>query len=220
MAENTNKGIEESAQMFMSFDKNNMLLQRGFLIVTVLFVLSIVGGYYYMNEEIKKAQQRVLVIDGNNTSYIGTMETLSKERRNGVLRRHVEVCQGLFWNVSEDRDNLSKSVNMALEMMDDSGLRLYERYYESQGLANWLYENSGQSFISIEEVEIDMSTYPHKGYMLAVNELQTPAGSSKRHMNLEFEIINYRESYENMAGAKMINVRVVNDRPVEVEENE
>jgi len=210
--------MEGEMKIFNSFDKSALNLQRGFIIVIVICVVGLGAGYYYMTEQIKLSKDMIVVLDSENTTYVGHRETLSRERRNGQLRRHVEIFLEYFWNVSQDRDNLDMSINKALELADESGLQLYERFYETQGLANWLYENSGQSFIVIEDVFVDMSSYPYEGYVIAYNELETPVGNSRRHLDLKFSLKNYRASYENVAGALITNIEVTNEQTVEADE--
>ena len=202
----------EEMKIFNSFDKSMVNLQRGFIAVMLLALVGLGYGYYYMNEQISLAKNQVIVLDTDNSTYIGHKEQITRERREGQIKRHVEMFMEYFWNVSQDKDNLEKSVNKALNLADDSGVRLYERYYVTQGLANWLFENSAQSFISVEEVFIDMSSYPYEGYVIAINELETANGSSKRHMDLSFKVKNYRPSYENVAGALLTDIEVRRDK--------
>jgi len=193
------------------------MIKWAFLIVIVLCVGSTAYGLIYMNDRIDEYRQSIVVLDRNNMTYIGEVETLSAERRRGQIKRHVEMFWQLFWNVSQSRDNIEKSVNMALELTDNSGVRLYEKYYEVQNMSNFLYENAANSFVNIEEVQLDMSVYPYKGLIKSVHELETAFGNSLRRMDATFEIKNYPVSYENPAGAQIMNIEVFNEETIENE---
>ncbi len=204
----------EEQKIYNSFAKDHIKIKWGFIVILGISIISVFGTAIYASKEIKEAQNSVVVVDSDNTSFIGQRELISRDRRMGQLIKHVEMFMSLFWNVSQERENIEKSVNRALLLSDESGIRLYERYYQKQGLDNWLLENSGHSIITIEEIEIDMSTYPYSGFIIAINELESPTGSSKRHMNLTFQISDYPASYDNVAGAMLFNIEVENDKIV------
>lgn len=203
----------EEPKIYNSFAQDNVKIKWALIVVLGLSIISVTSIMVYASKEIKEAQNSVVVVDSNNTSFIGQREVISRERRAGQLKRHVEMFMSLFWNVSQERDNIESSINRSLMLADAT--QLYERYYDVQGLANWLYENSAHSMIVIEEINIDMSTYPYTGYVIATNELESPTGSSKRHMNLTFIIENYPVSYENPIGAMLSRIEVENDKIVE-----
>lgn len=209
----------EPLKVFHSYDKDLVTIKRGFLIFMILFFLAVCVGAYWMVNEIKEAQKSVVVIDSNNASFIGEREILTRERRQGQLKRHVETFLKEFWNVSQEQEIMEASVNRALMLADESGLKLYEHYYEIEGLGNWLMKHSANSIIVIEEIVIDMSTYPYQGYVIAINELESAAAYSKRNMNMTFSIRDYPVSYDNVAGAMLMNIEVKDDKMIEDDKN-
>ena len=203
---------------FNSFHKDHVMIKWAFLIMSVLFMGGLSFGYYKMLEAQTRLADRVVVIDRNNSTYIGTLDQISLDRRRGQLQRHVEMFYQLFWNVSQSRDDIDISTNAALELIDESGLNLYEKYYEIQDMRSFLYEHSARSYIIIEDVEIDMTSYPYEGLVKAVQEIETNYGSTKRRMDAVYRIKNYAESYENPVGAMLLDFEIVNDEPIDDEE--
>jgi hypothetical protein len=201
-------------EVFNSFDKDNLMIKRAFIVISCLFIVGMAGGYLYMVQEIRMANDSIVVVDSDNATFIGHREIISRDRREGQLRKHVEMFLQYFWNVSQEADMIEKSVNRSLMLSDESGLQLYEYYYEQQALANWLLKNSGRSMIYIEDIQIDMSSYPYSGYVIAVNELESPTGISRRNMNMTFKIKDYPVSYENVVGALMVNIEVKDDKTI------
>lgn len=210
-------------KQFSSIDKDVMFLKWAFVLVVVVSIGSVCGMAYYFHQQTRIAEKEIVVIDSNNQTYIGNMDLVSVDRRLGQLVYHVESFYRAFWNVSQEEEYLAKSINAALMLADESAEVMYDKFYEIDGLKKYLFENSAKSYIHIEEVLIDPSTYPYRGEIYAIHELETSYGHSYRRMDATFEIRDYPVGYQNPVGALIMKLDVYNTEKVDglpAEENE
>lgn len=199
------------------FDKDAQFLKWAVLLVVVACVLSVFGAAYYFHSQARIAEKEVVVIDSNNKTYIGSKEMISRDRRLGQLKYHIESFYKAFWNVTQEEEYLDKSINTALMLADESAEVMYDKFYEIDGLKKYLFENSARSYIHIEEIIIDPSTYPYKGEIFAVHEVETSYGNSYRRMDATFDLRDYPVGYDNPVGALIMKIDVYNTEKVDAE---
>jgi hypothetical protein len=193
----------------------------GARVVTVIAILSATAASVFMYWDarnfIAKQSVKKIVIDKENHAWLATEKQFTRDERKIQFEEHVKDFYRLFF--SFDGGTFDEQVNRALHLMEgETGKALYIKAYVEGTLGRQVTENNWRLEIDIEKVEVDVSSKPAKGVIIARQTLVRPAGKVVRNMNAEFIIDDARVSYDNPRGAMIIRFEIFDN--TRVKENE
>lgn len=189
---------------------------RILVMVCVLGCLAVsVFMYWDARNFIQQQSAKKIVIDKENHAWLATEKQFTRDDRKIQYEEHVKDFYRLFF--AFDGGSFDQQVNRALHLMEGNlGKNLYIKEYVEKPLAREVTENNWKLDIEIESVEVDVSTKPSRGVIIARQTLIRPAGKVVRNLNAEFVIDDARVSYDNPRGALITSFDIYdNSRVVE-----
>lgn len=194
----------------------------GARVVVVICVVSAIAASVFMYWDsrnfIAKQSAKKVVIDKENHAWLATEKQFTRDERKIQFEEHVKDFYRLFF--SFDGGTFDEQVNRALHLMEgETGKALYIKTYVEGSLGRQVTENNWRLEVDIEKVEVDVSSLPAKGVIIARQILIRPAGKVVRNMNAEFVIDDARVSYDNPRGAMITMFEIFdNTRVIEREQ--
>lgn len=156
--------------------------------------------YWDSRNFIQQQSAKKIVIDKENHAWLATEKQFTRDDRKIQYEEHAKDFYRLFFEF--DGGSFDQQVNRALHLMEGGvGKNLYIKEYVERSLAREVTENNWKLEIEIEKVEVDVSTKPARGVVIARQTLVRPAGKVVRNLNAEFMIDDARVSYDNPRGA-------------------
>lgn len=185
-------------------------------VITILSVISAMitalACVFLFTVKIGEYQNRVFVLD-NGAAFSATAQESSVTRRDEV-RHHVELFHNYLFNVAPSTEMIIRNVEKALEMADKSA---YNYYNDLQETGFYKRMTSTQSYqqIVIEDIQIDMSSYPYQVLVKATQFINRESNVSKYSLITRCNVTNALRTSKNLNGLMIERFEVIENNLIE-----
>lgn len=185
----------------------------------IITIVSVVGAFltavicvFMFTSKMEEYQNRVYVLD-NGAAFSASAQESGVTRKDEV-RHHVELFHNFMFNVPPSTDMIVRNVEKALEMADKSA---YNYYNDLQETGFYRRMTSTQSYqqIVIDEIQIDMSTYPYRVAVAATQYINRESNVSQYTLVTRCNVVNALRTAENLNGLMIERFEVVENNLVE-----
>jgi len=128
----------------------------------VLGICLLIGNIYFFNRSynmFEKSREKVYVLKDGAALELALSRN-ANDNRKAEVKNHIEMFHQFFFNLDPDPNDIKKSINRALYLIDDSGKQLHyardEKNYYHQ-----LVQGNISSRVVIDSVVSDMSKAPY-----------------------------------------------------------
>lgn len=122
-------------------------------LITVILVVAIVLNYAHKTSMAERKKVYVL----NNNVPIEVIQTDAIETLEIEAKDHINTFHSLFFTLPADEDYIRKSIEKAMYMIDESGLKQYNSLQE-KGFYNSILSSSANVTIMADSIILDMPT--------------------------------------------------------------
>lgn len=194
-------------------------ITASFSALKLITVASVVGmlvtaiaGFYLYSDGLKQAQSRVYIID-QGTALSAYAQDQAVTRRDEV-RAHVELFHNYMFNLPPSQEMLKISLNKAFELADNSAYRYYNDLQE-RGFYKRLWSTGSYQMIDIQDVRVDMESYPYRVVVTGVQYINRESNVSKYNFVSRCSVANAVRSAKNLNGLMIENFEVVENDLIE-----
>ncbi len=187
---------------------------RGVLVLIVVIMgVGYIGLVYYFNNELKKQHSRVFLLEASGNIASAVSHDISPEDLDVMIKDHVSDFYRLFF--AFDQFNFAQNTEKALNLVGNSGKELMKDYKRDNVERELKASNSVISVV-VEEVAVDVTTFPWQAQVKAVQESRSGNRVSKRRMDSNvFSVKKVSRSVENPHGLMIEGFQVINTEVIQ-----
>ncbi len=208
MEKNVNGMVNQMNKLSASFSGFKIVS----LVAIVCMFLTAVASFYLYTKKVSELDSRIYIIDGGN-AVSASAQDQTVTRRDEV-RAHVELFHNYMFNLPPSRDMITISLNKAFELADNSAYRYYNDIQE-KGFYRRLTSTNSYQMIEIQDIDIDMNTYPYLVVVRAVQYINRESNVSKYNFVSRCRVANAIRSPRNLNGLMIENFEVIENGLIE-----
>src|SRR3546814_66831 len=145
------------------------------------------------------------------------IEAFAAERRDNIpveARDHVKMFHHHFFTLGPDDKGSKAGITKALYLADGSAKRQYDNLVEGNYYSNLISGNVSQS-IAIDSIEVDITNYPFRFRLHAVQEITRPTSIAERSLLTEGYLRNVPRSDNNPHGFLIEDWHIIDNRDID-----
>lgn len=193
MGKNVNGLISSMESITSSF--------KAFKVVTIVSVVSALVASFccvvYTFVKVTELQSKIYVLDGGS-AMSATAQDASISKQDEI-RDHVMRFHELFFNIPPDISMVNRNLEKALALADKSAYTYFEDLKES-GYYKRMTNAEAYQQIEIEDVQLDMNTYPYSVTVVAKQWVTRKSNMSLYSLVTTCYIENIPRSQANLHG--------------------
>lgn len=182
------------------------------IITIVVIVMSFgfcFGMYFIFESNNQKAREKIYVLTSS-----GALELAQAKdphiNRKAELQNHIDMFHRFFFEFDPDANEINKSVNRALVLIDDSGKQLH--YSRKEALYyHKVIEGSISSRIQIDSIVSDLGSYPYLAKIYAKQKLIRPSKIAYKNLVAICQLRDVKRTDDNPHGLLIEQYRLINN---------
>ncbi len=211
MEKNINGMVNQMNKISASFSAMKVVA----MLSVVCMLATAVAGFWFYTQKVSELNSRVYIIDQGSASSAFAQD--QKVTRKDEVRAHVELFHNYMFNLPPSREMITVSINKALELADNSAHQYYNDVQE-RGFYKRLVSTNSYQIIDIQDIDIDMSVYPYKVIVRALEYVNRSSNVSQYTLVSRCRVANAVRSAKNLNGLMIENFEVIENNLVETRE--
>lgn len=182
------------------------------IVSVVAAILSGLGCVVYTFVKVDELQSRIYVLDGG--SALSARAQDASVSKQDEIKDHIMRFHELFFNIPPDISMVNRNLEKALALADRSAYTYFEDLKES-GYYKRMTSAEAYQQVEIEDVTVDMNSYPYKAKVKAKQWVVRKSNISLYSLTTTCTIENVPRSQANLHGLLLKNFSVTENSLVE-----
>jgi conjugative transposon TraK protein len=187
--------------------KLSLIVSVGSLVTSIIMVVLVL---FYAFNLIQKERQKIYVLDSQTPILV--KQTDMSVNRSVEIKSHVYTFHTLFFTLPPDDEFIQNSMNKAMYLVDESGLKQYNTLKE-KGYFNQILSSSASLSIKTDSIKIDEEGYRFTFY--GTQRIERETSILKRAIITEGSLRDVARTENNPHGLIITDWKTVQNKDLE-----
>lgn len=188
-------------------------LMRTSVIIIIVACFTFCGIFYYTSQlSIQKAREKIYVLTNGDALELALSKS-PEVNRKAEIKNHINMFHRLFFEFDPDANEILKTINKSLVLIDESGQQMH--YSRKEALYyHKIVEGSISSRVKIDSIITDVSSYPYRAKIYAIQKLIRPSNVAYKNLIAVMQLRNVKRTDDNPHGLFIERYNLIDNKTV------